>query len=278
MMDQTYEQQKNDEERGVQPPEQPKKFAVKNGLKLFRDAPTAKGRAGAERSARKQNEAEQRRAGCVSTAAVTNAATPEVAVAHATTATTATTATQGHGSSKPPRGRLSSVGSPEEHGQETLVHPRCHQGSERPRADTAGSDVTDSHLHDFPRLVGHFLLSIAEAHLSGQDDFLTWDAGLRSAVGLSMVMVVHLSAREGHSSDKSGQKVHGSQLGCLHIRGPPQRGVVHTSLTLSPVGRGAPPADLCIGELVGCVLPVTACAMFSMLLSIVHKTFQEFLQ
>ena len=36
-------------ECGVQPPEQPKKFAVKNGLKKSREVPTTRGRAVAER-------------------------------------------------------------------------------------------------------------------------------------------------------------------------------------------------------------------------------------
>ena len=47
-MDQICEQQRNDGERGVQPPEQPKEFTVKSGLKKSRDVPTTKRRAGAK--------------------------------------------------------------------------------------------------------------------------------------------------------------------------------------------------------------------------------------
>ena len=49
MMDQTCEQQKFDEKRGMQPPEQPNKFAVKSGLKKSRDVQTTKCRAGADK-------------------------------------------------------------------------------------------------------------------------------------------------------------------------------------------------------------------------------------
>ena len=83
-----------------------------------------------------------------------------------------------------------------------------------------------------------------------RDAVLTWVAGLRGVVGLSMAMIVHFSARDGHELERTGQRFmfsHGRRVfldGCHQCHG------VHTSLSLPRVGREASCADHRHGELV----------------------------